>query len=64
MPSSKSFKVRNSEVHRKDCGSFVTDRGDPPRGNTVNRATMDAASGKRKEPEIPFNHLMEGIACP
>jgi hypothetical protein len=40
---------------------YWTDRGDPPRGNTVNRAPMDAASGKRKEPEIIFDHLMEGI---
>jgi hypothetical protein len=47
-----------------DLGNRViywTDRGDPPRGNTVNRAPMDAASKKRKEPEIVFNHLMEGI---
>jgi DNA-binding beta-propeller fold protein YncE len=47
-----------------DLGNRViywTDRGDPPRGNTVNRAPMDAASGKRQEPEIIFNHLMEGI---
>ena len=40
---------------------YWTDRGDPPRGNTVNRAPMDAAPGNRKEPEIVFNHLMEGI---
>jgi DNA-binding beta-propeller fold protein YncE len=40
---------------------YWTDRGDPPRGNTVNRAPMDAAAGKRREPEIVFNHLMEGI---
>jgi sugar lactone lactonase YvrE len=40
---------------------YWTDRGDPPRGNTVNRAPMDAAPGKGKEPEIVFNHLMEGI---
>jgi len=40
---------------------YWTDRGDPPRGNTVNRAPMDAPAGKRKEPEIVFNHLMEGI---
>jgi hypothetical protein len=40
---------------------YWTDRGDPPRGNTVNRGPMDAAPGKRKEPEIVFNHLMEGI---
>jgi DNA-binding beta-propeller fold protein YncE len=47
-----------------DLGNRVvywTDRGDPPRGNTVNRAPMDAPPGKRKEPEIVFNHLMEGI---
>ena len=47
-----------------DLGNRViywTDRGDPPRGNTVNRAAMDAAPGKRQEPEIIFNHLMEGI---
>jgi hypothetical protein len=40
---------------------YWTDRGDPPRGNTVNRAPMDAPSGPREEPEIIFNHLMEGI---
>lgn len=40
---------------------YWTDRGDPPRGNTVNRAPMDVASGKSKDPEIVFNHLMEGI---
>jgi DNA-binding beta-propeller fold protein YncE len=40
---------------------YWTDRGDPPRGNTANRAPMDAAPGNGKEPEIVFNHLMEGI---
>ena len=40
---------------------YWTDRGDPPRGNTVNRATMDPKPGNRKEPEILFTHLMEGI---
>ena len=40
---------------------YWTDRGDPPRGNTVNRAAMDAPNGKRPEPEIIFNYLMEGI---
>jgi DNA-binding beta-propeller fold protein YncE len=41
---------------------YWTDRGDPPRGNTVNRAPMDPAQGNRKkEPEIVFDHLMEGI---
>jgi DNA-binding beta-propeller fold protein YncE len=40
---------------------YWTDRGDPPRGNTVNRASMDPAPGARKDPEILFSHLMEGI---
>ena len=40
---------------------YWTDRGDPPRGNTVNRAPMDPQPGTRTEPEILFNHLMEGI---
>jgi len=40
---------------------YWTDRGDPPRGNTVNRATMDPTTANRKDPEILFSHLMEGI---
>jgi DNA-binding beta-propeller fold protein YncE len=41
---------------------YWTDRGDPPRGNTVNRAPMDPAQEDgKKEPVIIFNHLMEGI---
>ena len=40
---------------------YWTDRGDPPRGNTVNRAPMDATNGNRPDPETIFNHLMEGI---
>jgi DNA-binding beta-propeller fold protein YncE len=40
---------------------YWTDRGDPPRGNTVNRAPLDAAPGKRPPPDIVFDHLMEGI---
>lgn len=39
---------------------YWTDRGDPPKGNTVNRASLDAAAGKVR-PEIVLNHLMEGI---
>ena len=37
---------------------YWTDRGDPPRGNTVNRASVDH---KPDAPQIVFNHLMEGI---
>ena len=40
---------------------YWTDRGDPPRGNTANRAPMDIKWGHRREPEILFDHLMEGI---
>ena len=40
---------------------YWTDRGDPPRGNTVNRAPMDPQPGNRKEPKILFTHLEEGI---
>src|SRR3954468_23114030 len=41
---------------------YWTDRGDPPRGNTVNRAPMDPSPGNSKqEPQIVFDHLMEGI---
>jgi hypothetical protein len=37
---------------------YWTDRGDPPRGNTVNRASMDVTGAA---PEIVITHLMEGI---
>jgi hypothetical protein len=40
---------------------YWTDRGDPPRGNTVNRAPIDAIPGQSREPEIILTHLMEGI---
>ena len=40
---------------------YWTDRGDPPRGNTVNRAPLDAPRSRRPPPEIVFSNLMEGI---
>jgi sugar lactone lactonase YvrE len=40
---------------------YWTDRGDPPRGNTVSRAPMDPKTNGSMEPEIVFTHLMEGI---
>ncbi|MDA0159925.1 hypothetical protein OM076_06610 [Solirubrobacter ginsenosidimutans] len=40
---------------------YWTDRGDPPRGNTVNRAPFEARNGHREPPEILVTHLMEGI---
>src|SRR5713226_3475773 len=38
---------------------YWTDRGDPPRGNTVNRVPIDGAN--HGAPEIVMTHLMEGI---
>ena len=49
------------ELDRKNRLIYWTDRGDPPRGNTVNRAPMDAGRKGRPAPEILFTHLMEGI---
>src|SRR5437773_10438414 len=37
---------------------YWTDRGDPPRGNTVNRVRIDDANAA---PQILIMHLMEGI---
>jgi hypothetical protein len=50
------------ELDRANRTLYWTDRGDPPRGNTVNRAPMDPAQGNgKKEPQIVFDHLLEGI---
>ncbi|HTA28883.1 MAG TPA: hypothetical protein VK731_00285 [Candidatus Cybelea sp.] len=40
---------------------YWTDRGDPPRGNSANRAPMDSDLKPRPEPEVLVKHLMEGI---
>ena len=50
------------ELDLKNRLIYWTDRGDPPRGNMVNRASMDADFKKRPAPEILLAHLMEGIA--
>ncbi|MFJ5678321.1 YncE family protein [Streptomyces sp. NPDC093097] len=39
---------------------YWTDRGDPPRGNTVNRAPVHPPDGRHTS-EILMTHLMEGI---
>jgi DNA-binding beta-propeller fold protein YncE len=49
------------ELDLKNRVMYWTDRGDPPRGNTVNRAPMDPDVKERPAPEIIFTHLMEGI---
>lgn len=40
---------------------YWTDRGNPPRGNSVSRTRLDAAPGKAGPPEIVFTDLMEAI---
>jgi hypothetical protein len=45
------------ELDLENRALYWTDRGDPPRGNTVNRTPID----KKAVPEILITHLMEGI---
>jgi len=40
---------------------YWTDRGDPPAGNSVNRAPLDAPKGKRPAPQVLLTHLGEAI---
>jgi hypothetical protein len=49
------------ELDLKNRFIYWTDRGDPPRGNTVNRASLDADFKKHPVPDILLTHLMEGI---
>ena len=49
------------ELDLKNRFLYWTDRGDAPRGNTVNRASLDADFKKHPEPDILFTHLEEGI---
>ena len=49
------------EIDLKNRLLYWTDRGDAPRGNTVNRASLDADFKKHPAPDILFTHLEEGI---
>jgi len=49
------------EIDRKNRFLYWTDRGDAPKGNTVNRASLDADFSKHPTPDILLTHLMEGI---
>jgi hypothetical protein len=49
------------ELDLKNRFLYWTDRGDPPRGNTVNRASIDADFSKHPTSDILLTHLMEGI---
>jgi hypothetical protein len=47
------------EIERATRTLYWTDRGDPPNGNTINRAPLGDIGSS--EPEIVLTHLMEGI---
>jgi hypothetical protein len=49
------------ELDLKNRFIYWTDRGDPPRGNTVNRASLDADFKKHPASDILLTHLEEGI---
>jgi len=49
------------ELDREKRVLYWTDRGDPPLGNTVNRARVGGKAAQRGKPEIVLTHLMEGI---
>ena len=49
------------ELDLKNRFIYWTDRGDPPRGNTVNRASLDADFSKHPTSDILLTHLEEGI---
>jgi hypothetical protein len=49
------------ELDLKNRVLYWTDRGDPPRGNTVNRAPIDGKPKPGAAAEIVLRHLMEGI---
>src|SRR5436190_13234587 len=49
------------ELDLKNRFLYWTDRGDPPRGNTVSRASIDADFTKHPTADILLTHLMEGI---
>jgi hypothetical protein len=49
------------ELDLKSGHLYWTDSGDPLRGNSVNRASLDADFSKHPTPDILLTHLMEGI---
>jgi sugar lactone lactonase YvrE len=49
------------ELDLKNRFIYWTDRGDPPRGNTVNRTSIDADFSKHPTSDILLTHLEEGI---
>jgi len=49
------------ELDLKNRILYWTDRGNPPTGNTVNRALIDLSATKARAAEIVVSDLMEGI---
>jgi Low-density lipoprotein receptor repeat class B len=49
------------ELDLKNRFLYWTDRGDAPRGNTVNRTSLDADFSKHATSDILLTHLEEGI---
>jgi len=49
------------EIDLKNRFLYWTDRGDAPKGNTVNRASLDTDFSKHPTPDILLTHFMEGI---
>ncbi|WP_028744868.1 hypothetical protein [Rhizobium mesoamericanum] len=49
------------ELDRESRVLYWTDRGNPPNGNTVNRASIDMPVSNGRLPEIVLGDLMEGI---
>ena len=49
------------ELDRESRVLYWTDRGNPPLGNTVNRASIDAPASNGRAPERVVSDLMEGI---
>ncbi len=49
------------ELHLESRVLYWTDRGNPPAGNTVNRASIDAPARNGYGPELVVSDLMEGI---
>src|SRR5258708_5229626 len=58
VPPGGTFTPKQIQLNTKNRVLYWPDRGDPQRGNTVNRASIDA---KPQAPEIVVTHLMEGI---
>lgn len=49
------------DIDQQNRRLYWTDRGNPPRGNSVSRTGLDSPPGKASPPEIVFTDLMEAI---